>query len=340
MALSDAWRTTLDKTADPSQLADWMLLASEDGPSRGSRFLVGRTIAGLNFKIAVDRGFDIVDLDYNGIPLGWRGRSGFAAPALHAADSEDGLAFVRVLSGFLVTCGWDHFGPARTGPADHYAYGLRDRAHYPLHGRATFLPGTLLAKGIDWGAEGGPVLYAEAMLRQTAMFAETIEIRRRLAFGIGRPTVTLTDTVTNTGRKRTPHRVLYHINLGYPLIDDDCIVDGIPVDPSMPSPMPPLDPDGAELFRCVDRSSCKDTITLTQPNLRGGLSLAITMATPTFTHLVEWWNRYPGMNAIGIEPASASMPGLASDGPYTPDAWLDAGQTKVYRLEFALSQPA
>lgn len=337
MVMSKGLADLLEKTGDTSQLADLMLVASEDGPSRGARFLVGRTISGLNFKISVDRGFDIADLDYKGVPLGWRAKAGFPAPALHAPDSEDGLAYVRAFSGFLITCGWDHYGPARSGPAGHFGYGLKDRSHYPLHGRATYIPATIVAKGVDWDADGGPQIFAEAILRQTAMFGESLEVRRRISFGVTDARIRLTDTVTNVGRKRSPHRVLYHINLGYPLIDDDCIVDGVPADPTMPSPMPPLDPNGIEGFRCVERSACKDTITLTQPNVLGGLSLAITMATDTFTHLVQWWNRYPGMNVIGIEPASASMPALASAGPFEPDTWIEPGESRTYTIDFAVT---
>ncbi|SDN04684.1 DUF4432 family protein [Ensifer sp. YR511] len=326
----------LDKIGDISQLGDITLMAAEDGPARGARFLVGRTLSGMHFRIAVDRGFDLVDLDYRGVPLGWRGSQGFAAPALHAPDSEDGLAFVRAFSGFLITCGWDHYGPARTGPQNHFGYALKAEAKYPLHGRATFIPGSNLSFGVDLHAENGPLVYAEAILRQTAMFGEQIEVRRRYTFGIERPLIDLIDHVQNIGRKRTPHRVLYHVNLGYPLIDDGTVIRGLPEDPRMPAICQPLDPEMTEQFRAIERTFCADEITVYQPRLAGGLTFTLAMRSPSFSHVIEWYNRYPGMNVIGIEPASAPMPAVTT-APFEPDAWLDPGARETYHLTFKLN---
>ena len=327
----------LQHVADSTQLADIMLFGAEDGPARGSRFLVGRTISGLNFRIAVDRGFDLVDLDYKGIPLGWRGPTGFPAPALHAPDAERGLSKLRAFSGFLLTCGWDHFGAARSGPSTHHPYALRDGQDYPLHGRATSIPATLSSYGVDINAPE-PVVFAEAILRQAAMFGEVYEVKRRITFGILEPRVNLTDHLTNLGRNRSPLRVLYHINLGYPLVDDGCAVSGVPDHEDMPTPMPPLDPRDTEHFRCLERSDVDDTITVMQPNRPVGVALHITMLTASFSHVVQWWNRYPGMNVLGIEPASAAFPGPDEDGDWHPDAWLDPGASQTYALQFSLEE--
>jgi len=324
-----------DRIADISQVADIALYGAEDGVARGARFLIGRTLSGLNFRIAVDRGFDLADFDFRGISLGWRGTQGFPAPALHAPDGEDGLAFVRAFSGFLITCGWDHYGPARTGPQDHFAYALKTEAKYPLHGRATFIPASNISYGVDLDAADGPCVFAEAILRQTAMFGEQIEVRRRYTFGIEQPVVHLTDRVSNIGRKRTPHRVLYHVNLGYPLVDDGTIISGLPVDPRMPAICQPLELEGTEQFRVINRSECDDTITLHQPRLEGGLTFGLAMRSSNFSHVIEWYNRYPGMNVIGIEPASAAMPAV-STAPFEPDAWLEPGSSETYRLEFRI----
>lgn len=326
-----------DVTSDSSQYADLMLVAGEDGPGRGARYLIGRTISGLHFRIAVDRGLDIVDLDFKGVPLGWRSPTGLVAPSLHAPDGDGGLAFLRGFTGFLVTCGWDHYGPAREGPADHHRYVLKQRQLYPLHGRATFIPATLSSYGLERDPDGAPVLRIRGRLRQFALFSEGYEIEREIVIHVTRPRITLSDHVVNIGRNPSPHRVLYHINLGYPLVDDGTTVDGLPHDPTMPSPMPPLDAAEVERFKCIPRHEIADTITVRQAADRGGIGLAITLASPSFTHLVQWWNRFPGANMIGIEPASAAMPGLADEGDWKPDAWMQPGESRDYRLVFDVS---
>jgi len=327
-------------TNDVSQFADIMLVSGEDGPARGARYLIGRTISGLHFRIAVDRGLDIADLDYCGMPLGWHSPTGLVAPSVHAADGEDGLAFLRGFSGFLVTCGWDHYGPARTGPADHHRYALRNNQHYPLHGRATYIPARLKSYGVERGDNGEPVIRIVGILRQFSLFAEGYEIERTITIHVEHPIVELADHVVNIGRNRSPHRVLYHVNLAWPLVDDGTILEGLPTDPLMPSPMPPLDDSEIERFKCMPRSSVADTIVVRQAEDKGGTALAITLASENFTHLVQWWNRFPGANMIGIEPASAAMPGLASDGAWQPDAWMEPGESRRYKLIFTLSRGA
>ncbi|MFB2551928.1 DUF4432 family protein [Ensifer soli] len=325
-------RTMRRLANDLAQFADIDLVSGEDGPARGARFLIGRTIAGLHFRIAVDRGLDIADLDYRGQPLGWHSPTGLTAPGLHGTDGEGGLSFLRGFSGFLVTCGWDHYGPAREGPADHHRYALRERQDYPLHGRAHAVPARLLSYGVE--TEGEPVIRIRGRLRQFSLFAEGYDVIRTITIPVFEPKVTLEDQVTHIGRNRSPHRVLYHVNLAYPLVDDGTTIDGVPADPHMPTPMPPLSDDEVERFKCIPRSEWADTITVGQAAEKGGLSLAITMDSPHFTHLVQWWNRFPGANMIGIEPASAMMPGLASEGDFHPDAWMEPGESRTYRLVF------
>lgn len=324
-------------TNDAAHYADIMLVSGEDGPARGARYLIGRTASGLHFRIAVDRGLDITDLDYRGQPLGWHSPAGLVAPSLHAPDGEGGLGFLRGFSGFLVTCGWDHYGPARSGPADHHRYALRDRQDYPLHGRANFVPARLRHYGVEEDADGNPVIRIAGLLRQFALFAEGYDVERTITIHVVEPKVELRDRVVNIGRNRSPHRVLYHINLAYPLIDDGTVVEGVPDDPEMPSPMPPLDDGEVERFKCIPRSEWADTITVRQAAEKGGMALTVTMASPHFTHLVQWWNRFPGANMIGIEPASAAMPGLASEGGWLPDTWMEPGETREYKLVFSLS---
>lgn len=321
------------RVSDAGQYADLMLVSGEDGPARGARFLIGRSLSGLHFRIAVDRGLDIVDLDYKGVPLGWRSPTGMVAPGLHATDGEGGLAFLRGFTGFLVTCGWDHYGPARQGPADHHRYALRDRQHYPLHGRAHQIPAQLRHYGVETGPDGDPVIRIIGVMRQVALFAEGYEIEREIVIEVARPRVTLHDRVRHIGRNPSPHRVLYHINLAYPLIDDGTVIEGLPPDPMMPSPMPPLDPAEVERFKCLPRADWADTITVKQAK---GLALSMTFSQG-FTHLVQWWNRFPGANMIGIEPASAAMPGLDAEGDWHPDAWMQPGETRDYRIRFDVS---
>jgi hypothetical protein len=57
-------------------------------------------------------------------------------------------------------------------------------------------------------------------VRQAAIFGEHLRLRRRIEADLGGNDIRLIDTVTNHGFDPTPHMLLYHINLGWPLVDE------------------------------------------------------------------------------------------------------------------------
>jgi hypothetical protein len=316
--------------AHPDQRVRVSLVQGLDGPEAGARFLEGRTAAGLGFRIALDRGGDLVELTFRGRMLGWIGPGHGPVPTAPGPDGEDGLGLLRSFSGFLVTCGFDFFGPPRTGPAVHFGYGLRGRVHYPVHGRANFLPATLEARRSD------DTLTIDLRLPQASLFGTTFDIRRRWNIGIDRPTLRLTDRVENVGLTRSPFMALYHINLGHPLIETGTIIDGLPTNADMPSPLPPMQPVFAERGRFVSRAEVADRVTIAAPR---GPRLSLAFDRTAFPYVGQWWNRYSGMNCVAIEPATAAMPPLAAL-PWEPADWLEVGESRTLALDIGLEGKA
>jgi len=64
------------------------------------------------------------------------------------------------------------------------------------------------------------VLWAEGEIRQAAIFAEHLRLTRRIEADLGGREFRLTDTVRNAGFDLTPHMFLYHINVGWPLLEE------------------------------------------------------------------------------------------------------------------------
>lgn len=309
--------------ASDNQLVRVEQTVSANGPDAGSRAISVRTLSGLAVRIVPDRGLDIDEFGFEGRQLGWHGPAG-RATNFGSPDQEDGLGLLRGFGGFLLTCGYDFFGAPKTGPADHLGYVLRGRQHYPLHGRASFLRAEIEMVRVDWDGTHGPCVVVEGTLRQAALFGEHLENRRRIEIGIATPTLRLVDTVRNAGRTPVPHQMLYHINLGTPLIGPGTRIEGLPDDPAMPAVvLPPLE-GAVEAFRFEPRAECADAIGVTNPN---GLGLVLSELGPSFSHVGQWWNPYDGMGCVGIEPATASMPPF-DDAPYDPSSWLEPGQSE------------
>ncbi len=76
------------RVGDLSQEFGVDLAELKDGLERGIRILRFRSGSGLEFQVLVDRAFDIADMTFRGIPIGWKSAAGFRSPWLHEMSAE------------------------------------------------------------------------------------------------------------------------------------------------------------------------------------------------------------------------------------------------------------
>ncbi len=199
------------------QVAGVRLVTLADGAERGVRALEFRTGSGFSFDVIADRAFDIGRCELNGRPLSWLSGVGFAGPWYY---EPEGLGFLRTWGGgLLTTAGLDHALFMAEDTAEQYNYPPKETERYGLHGRASNLPARLLGYGERW--EGDEcVLWAEGEIVQAAVFGEHLLLRRRVEARVGESRLKIHDEVENVGYARTPHMYLYHVNVGFPVVDE------------------------------------------------------------------------------------------------------------------------
>ena len=202
---------------DVSQVFGVDLLEFQDGVERGIRVLRFRTGGGLDFDVLVDRAMDIAGMSYGGVPIGWHSPSGFKHPAYYDNEAENGAGWARMASGLMMTCGLDHIHAGVVEDGKHFNHPLKEHINHSLHGRIGLLPAHLKSYGIEWDGDEC-ILYAEGKIRQSALFAENLSLTRRIEVRAGTKKVDIHDRVENMGFLDTPHVLLYHVNLGYPLL--------------------------------------------------------------------------------------------------------------------------
>ena len=64
------------------------------------------------------------------------------------------------------------------------------------------------------------MLWAEGETLQASVFGEHLVLRRRIEARVGESRLTIADEVENVGWDRTPHMVLYHVNVGFPVASE------------------------------------------------------------------------------------------------------------------------
>ena len=338
------------RVGDFSQLFGVELLAYGDGRERALRILRFRTGSGLNFDILVDRAMDLGGMTFRGVPIGWCSPAGFRSPWLHEVDAEDGLGWLRSFSGMMNSCGLDHIMGATADTAEHYCYPDRAMVFHGLHGRISYQPARLTGYGERW--EGDRCyLYAAGEIRQAAMYGENLILERRIEVEVGSDTVCFQDRVRNLGFYPTPHALLYHINLGWPVVEQQTRL----VAPIQSTPFMTHDPQATDIgplqqaepqsrffqqvyehqIQAEEDGTARAALVnddFKTPAGETGLALEIAYDGRAMPALFQWQNLQEGNYVVAMEPATVHG-GSRSDWKKRGELQiLDHGDQRDYRL--------
>ncbi len=323
------------RAGDLSQFGGVTALELTDGRARGVRGLLFRT-GRLTFLVLADRGLDIAWAELDGRPLGWMSGTGIVAPAYY---EPEGVSWLRSFyGGLLATCGLSNVGL----PSDDGAM------HYGLHGRVGHAAAERLAHGAGWDGDDY-VLWAEGTLREAIVFGEHLVLNRRIEARLGEATIRIVDTVENHGWQPSPLMLLYHVNTGYPLLDEGSRVHlrATATHPRNPqaeaglaewrngsAPRPgfleqvfhhEVEPDAEGWARAV----------LENPHLDQGqgLALAVRYHSGELPYFWQWRMVGEGTYVMGLEPSNCGLRGrvteLAADAVRT----IGPGERVTFRLE-------
>ncbi len=187
----------------PHQIRGVERYALVGGRGDGMRLLHVRNGLGLEFDIAEDRCADIVRLSFRGVNCGYFAPAGFAAPAYY---DKDGTGFLKSFTaGFFTTCGLRAVG----SPCED------DGETLPLHGTISHTPAESVMI-----SEHAEEIIITAEIRDAVLFADKLTLRRTYRISCRQNTVALHDEVVNEGSRTSPVMLLYHCNMGYPLLSE------------------------------------------------------------------------------------------------------------------------
>ncbi|MFH5832190.1 aldose 1-epimerase family protein [Halalkalibaculum sp. DA3122] len=196
------------KVSNHRQLGGIETAVLDNGHGHGIRVARVDTGAGLRFNVVLDRAMDIAEAFYNEYSLSWLSHSG-TTPANPAAT--EGIKWLDSFPGGLVTtCGLTHVG----GPEEdeHGKRGLHDRiSNIPATIESVIQP-DLVNKNLEMSITG--------KMLQSSVFGPHLELKRTISATLGKAAIAIHDEVTNVGNTPAPHMLLYHVNFGWPLVDE------------------------------------------------------------------------------------------------------------------------
>lgn len=272
-----------------------------DGPEAGLDCIALTTGGGLDAWLLAGRCLDIGPLWWRGRQVAWMPPQGFAHAAFRRAEEEQGHGYGRMFGGALVTCGLMHIRQPAEGQ--------------PLHGRLPYTPAR-----VTLCRERGALLEVEAEIVEARIGGPTLILRRRIeAEG---STLRIRDEVENAGPAPVPQVILYHFNVGWPLIAPGvtATLDGA----KLAIAHAPGDPAAQPTVIC--QPSSLGEARLVSPE---GVALTLHFDTTTLPFLQLWHNLRPGVGVLALEPVSVDM------GAAYP--LLSPGETRRFSLDLTLS---
>ncbi|WP_170284668.1 DUF4432 family protein [Kribbella amoyensis] len=335
-------RELRERTGDPDSVAGIRQIELSNGVERGVRAVQLRSAAGFEVDVLVDRAMDLGAARYRGVPVGWRSGNGFRHPGLHEHNDEGGLSWLRALDGLLVSGGLDHTLFGGEVDATGYGYPPKPAVTHGLHGRLTAIPARLLEATEVWDGDRC-VLRVRGEVIQATSFGEHLRLTRTVELDFDGLELRLHDVVDNLGFERTPHMFLYHLNFGWPLVDEgtefvapitattwcsDSVAEQGVSYRTLPGPQPGFVEQVFEHQVVADESG-RSRVALIRAD--GSLGVEVAWDAATMPAFFEWQNLRSGQYAIGLEPSTHAVAGDAAaraDGSMT---WLEHGESRTYR---------
>ena len=327
------------RVGDMRQIAGYKRYELREGNQKGVEAVDIWNAAGLNFTVLVDRGLDIFSASYCGRSLCWHSPTGPVAPSFY---EPEGLGWLRgFYGGLLTTCGLTQVG----APSEDEGELLG------LHGRASYTPGTQVETGAQWIAERYSVWVAGRM-RQTRVFGENLVVSRTISTVMGEPRIFLHDAVENEGFERTPFMFLYHINLGYPVVDSGStlicpVISVVPRDDEAADGLRTCrrfhKPRKGYAEKCYyyelgadDEGMVYAGVVNKKMDGERGFGVYIKYRKEQLPHFVEWKMMGEGTYVVGMEPGNCLVSGRAIERKERRLKFLGPGERAQFHIEIGV----
>ena len=256
-----------------------------EGKERGLRVLDCDN-GKLRFLLNESKALDVMQLYHEGQNISFISKNGFTAREIPFAGRFEG--------GMVYTCGLDSVG---------------GREGFELHGTLHNTPARVVRA--ECGEQG---ITVEAEIADTALFGKNLLLHRKIFSAVGSDRLEMCDTLENRGIRAEEYCLLYHVNLGYPLLDAGAeLVD----DACEVIPRTPWAAEHAKMRTKMEKPVANEEemcyfLRLKTPrvclkNKSLGKQFVLEWTKETLPHFVEWKSMASGDYALGLEPCTTEL---------------------------------
>ena len=189
-----------------------------------------------------------------------------------------------------------------------------------MHGRIRTTPAEHLQADGVWDGDSY-VLRVGGEMREGELFGENMILRRSIETRYGEMSVTVTDRIENQSYRPEPLMLLYHINIGYPLLDEgtevlaptrfvkarDKVSEGQESDWNRMDAPKDNEPEYVFIHDLARTEEDRTVVCVLNEKLSLGLKLAFSCKN--LPYFMEWKSTASGDYVLGLEPANSSVYG-------------------------------
>ncbi|MBQ9096834.1 MAG: aldose 1-epimerase family protein [Clostridia bacterium] len=312
----------------PTQLYGVKETRMVGGKADGMRLLEVRNGKGLEFTVSLDRAADIAYLFYKNNSMAYISPCGMVGPQYY---DKNGAGFLQgFTAGFITTCGLTSVG----NPC------IDNGEEAPLHGNISYVPCEQHSYKIDEN-----FITINAVVRDASIFGHQFVLEREYRCGLNENTLSITDKVKNISAKETPYMIMYHCNMGYPLLSENAElkISSAEVTPRNDYAAKDMDkwhkmckPESSAIEQCYyHKFDKKPEISLRNPDIH--TELKMTFDTSTLDCFTQWKMMGENVYVLGLEPANCYPDGRDVMREKGILKFLNPGEESVNSLEFTFT---
>jgi hypothetical protein len=300
-------RNTLQQyIGNQSQIGGTRHYVLTDGWGRNLRAIDINSGSGLRYTVLPDRGMDISHASFKGINLVYLTCNAETHPAFYEPEN---IGWLRTFAGGLVTtCGLTWL----SGPVNDNGEALG------LHGRYSTIPAKQVADLSQWIGDDYHIK-VKGVVEEGYMFGNKLRLEREISTIAGQNSLRITDTVTNFGFNDSPFTILYHMNIGYPLLSEDT---ELIFDPEKTLPKDEFAAAGIKEFRRFSKPqagfreqvfnhllkpAADGYATVILENKKIGISFTLKINALSQPYLIQWKMMGQGEYVLGLEPSNIPL---------------------------------
>lgn len=262
----------------------------------------------MSFTVMADKCLDLAELSYKGINLSFLAKPGLMGR--NHFDTNGDEAIRSIMGGLLFTCGLENIcAPCSVGGKN-----------YPMHGRIRTTPAEHLSANAAWQGDDYKICIHGEM-REAELFGENMVLRRRIETTLGGKSIVIRDEIENQSFRSEPMLLLYHFNLGFPLLTEQAQLilptsSVTPRDDSSARYVPHWNAMEAPRVGASEQVFIHELASDNEGNTFAAvfnkdlnLGLKIEFNQKYLPYFMQWKSLASGDYVLGLEPSNASVHG-------------------------------